>query len=213
MSLKRTFIAACLMILTMMCLKYLSVAEDIKSNKPFSTFPKVIGEWTGKEDRFEEKVYEVLGVDDSFLGHYRAPDGRYVQLYVGFYQSQKEGELIHSPKNCMPGAGWNIVRTSIEELPPSDMNPRKMKTIRLDLKKGDQRQIMLYWFQSRGRIITSEYMEKVYLVLDSITRHRTDGSFVRLMAPVMDGNEQKTVEALKSFTGFLAPILNEYIPS
>jgi EpsI family protein len=213
MSFKRTIIAATIMILTMVCLGYLGSTEDIKSNKPFSTFPRVIGEWTGKEDRFEEKVYEVLGVDDSFLGHYRTADGRYVQLYVGFYQSQKEGEMIHSPKNCMPGAGWKIIRTSIEELAPSDLNPRKMKMIRLDLKKGDQKQIMLYWFQSRGRIITSEYMEKIYLVLDSITRHRTDGSFVRLVAPVMDGNEQKTLEELKGFTGVLVPILNEYIPS
>ena len=113
----------------------------------------------------------------------------------------------------MPGAGWNITKTSIEELNIPDTNPVKMKTIKLILQKGAQKQIVLYWFQSRGRIITSEYMQKIYLVIDSITRHRTDGSFVRLISPVQNGNEAKTLKDLKDFGGLLVPILNDYIPS
>ena len=194
MSFKHTLTASVIMIFTMISLNWLSHAENVYPAKPLSRFPKEIGEWKGKEARFDQKIYDILGVDDSVLCNYQTPDNRQVQLYIGFYQSQREGELIHSPKHWMPGAGWNITKTSIEELNIPDTNPGKMKTIKLILQKGAQKQIVLYWFQSRGRIITSEYMQKIYLVIDSITRHRTDGSFVRLISPVQNGNEAKTLK-------------------
>jgi len=201
------------MILTMVCLSYLSHGENIQPKKPFSTFPMKIGEWTGEEQQFDKRIYDILGVDDSALVNYRTPDGRQAQLYVGFYQSQREGDLIHSPKNCMPGAGWNIIETSLEDLTVSKHNPEKIKLIKLVLIKGSQRQIVLYWFQSRGRIIASEYTKLIYLVIDSITKHRTDGSFVRLIAPVLGGDEEKALKDLKDFAKLLMPILQEYIPS
>jgi len=210
---KRTLIASAMMILTMVCLGYFSHGENIRANKPLSTFPKHIGEWIGKQDVFDERIYDILGVDEYFLCNYTTSDGRQVHLYVGFYQSQREGDLIHSPKHCMPGAGWNIIRTSLEELILPHTNPAKVKMIKLILGKGDQRQVVLYWFQSRGRFIASEYMQKIYLVIDSIMKHRTDGSFVRLISPVIDGDEEKTTEHMKSFTQLLLPILQEYIPS
>ena len=213
MSIKHTLTASVLMILTMVFLNYLSHTEDIRPNKPFSTFPKQIGQWTGEEYHFEERIYKILGVDDYVLGDYRTLDGRQVNLYIGFYQSQREGDLIHSPKHCMPGAGWNIVHTSLEEITIPGTNPAKIKTIKLILQKGSQKQIVVYWFQSRGRIIASEYMQKIYLVVDSIIRHRTDGSFVRLITSVENGDEDKAVNTLKDFAVQLMPILNEYIPS
>lgn len=213
MSFTRILIASTVMILTMFCLRYLSHAENVKPNKPFSSFPKQIGEWVGREARFDERIYAKLGVDDSFLGHYRTSDGHQVELYIGFYQSQREGDLIHSPKNCMPGAGWNIVSTSVEKITIPNNKPQKIKVIKLTLRKGSKRRVALYWFQSRGRFISSEYMQKIYLVIDSITRHRTDGSFVRLISSVIDGDERKTENDLKDFAKLLIPILQEYIPS
>jgi len=190
----------------------MSHVEDIKPNEPFSTFPKQIGQWIGKEEYLDEEIYDILGVDDSFLCNYKTSDGRQVHLYIGFYRSQREGDLIHSPKNCMPGAGWSIIGTSLEELIIPNHNPEKIRLIKLLLQKGAQRQVVLYWFQSRGRFIASEYMQKIYLVIDSIVKHRTDGSFVRLIAPVVGGNEEKTVKDLKRFAKLLIPVLQEYIP-
>ena len=213
MSLKHTLIASVIMILTMVSLNYISHAEIINPNKPFSTFPKQIGEWKGVESRFDQEIYDVLGVDDSILSNYSTSDGRHVQLYIGFYQSQKEGDLIHSPKNCMPGGGWNIVQTSLVEIPMQNTDSGKAKTIKLILQNGSQKQVVLYWYQSRGRIISSEYLQKIYLVIDAITRHRTDGSFVRLIAPVTNGDEEKALNTLKDFATQLMPILTEYIPS
>ena len=197
----------------MVLLNYLNHTEYIHPNKPLSTFPTQIGEWSGEEYCLEEKIYKVLGVDDSFLGNYRTSDGRQVQLNIGFYQSQREGDLIHSPKNCMPGNGWNIVHTSLEEITIPRGNPGKYKVIKLILEKGAQKQVVIYWYQSRGRIINSEYMQKIYLVVDSIARHRTDGSFVRLITSVTHGEEDMGLNVLKDFAVKLIPILYEYIPS
>ncbi len=213
MPFKRTLIASALMLLSMVCLKFMSHVEDIKLKKPFSTFPKKIGDWVGTEEFFDKRIYDILGVDDSFVCNYKASDGGQINLYIGFYRSQREGDLIHSPKHCMPGAGWNIVGTSLEELLVPNHNPEKVESIKLLLQKGVQKQVALYWFQSRGRFIASEYMQKIYLVIDSITKHRTDGSFVRLVAPVASGDEENTVECLKRFAKLIIPILQRYIPS
>ncbi len=210
MSLKHTVIASVLMLVSLAGLRYFSHSEEIHPNKAFSTFPRQIGIWEGKEQFFDQKVYEVLGVSDSFLANYISPEGKSVNLYIGFYQSQREGELIHSPKNCMPGAGWNISRSTIEELETPGFHSGKIRVIKLILEKGQHKQVMLYWFHARGRIISSEYMQKIYLVIDSMTRHRTDESFVRLISY---GDEAEALNTLKEFAKQLMPILHEYIPS
>lgn len=168
------------MLSTAILLGFLSNPEIIKLNKSFDSFPLKIGKWQGIKSRFDRKIYDIVGVDDSILANYRSPQGESINIYVGFYQSQKEGDLIHSPKNCMPGGGWNITDTSIEKINFTNNDSRNV--IKLLLQKGTQKQIVLYWFQSRGRIISSEYMQKIWLVIDSIIKHRTDGSFVRLIS-------------------------------
>jgi EpsI family protein len=213
MTYRQTATIVAIFFATMALLGTVNQSEQIKPNKNFDTFPMSIQGWQGETSRFDEEIYDVLGVDDSILAGYTSPGGDRVELYVGFYQSQKEGDLIHSPKNCMPGAGWNITRTSIE---PVDVvengKPTSINVIQLILEKGEQKQMVFYWFQSRGRVIASEYMQKIWLVIDSITKHRTDGSFVRLISPVTT-DEAKALDTLKAFTRDIFPYLREYIPS
>lgn len=206
---KRTLILAAVMLCGFFLLKYTASSENIVLKKSFSYFPKKINQWQGEKKFFDKKVYDVLGVDDSLLMDYKSPDNEFVQLYIGYYQSQKEGDLIHSPKNCMPGSGWNIVDSGIEKV---DIGEKTIKVIRLNLKKGSSEQTVLYWFHSRGRIISSEYFQKIWLVIDSLTKRRTDGSFVRLITPVKE-NREKSLELLKDFTAEIFPYINEYIPS
>ena len=211
MTFKRTIAFAAVLLFTLLITEFASRSERVEPKRSFDDFPRTIGKWQGRKQRFDPEIYNILGVDDSVLMNFSSPDNRHVNLYVGFYQSQKEGDLIHSPKNCMPGAGWNIVNTRIETVGLADpQNPRKV--IFLELKKGSEKQLMLYWFQSRGRIISSEYWQKIWLVIDSITKRRTDGSFVRLISPVA-GSETQTLETLKAFARQIYPYLNEYIPS
>jgi EpsI family protein len=213
MSFKRTLTVSALMILTMIFMSRINKAQDVPLKQPFSTFPKQIGQWAGKEQRFDSEIYEILGVDDSFLADYRSPEGRLINLYIGFYKSQREGDIIHSPKNCMPGSGWNIVGSQTVNMEIPNTNPGNIEAVKLTLQKGAEKQIVFYWYQSGGRVITSEYLQKIYLVIDSITRSRTDGSFVRLIAPAENNDGKAAEENLKEFTKLLYPILNQYLPS
>jgi EpsI family protein len=112
----------------------------------------------------------------------------------------------------MPGSGWNITDTSLEEIIIPGNKTKKIKAIKLILEKGINKQVVLYWFQSRGRFIASEYWQKIYLVWDAIFKNRTDGSFVRLITSVNDKGVESATESLKSFAVAVIPILNEYIP-
>ncbi len=212
MKLKHTLAIAGVIIATAVVMQYAAHSKDVPPLRPLSDFPVKIDSWAGRTERFDDKIYEILGVDDSFMATYRNPEGGVVQLYVGFYESQREGELIHSPKNCMPGGGWNIVKTSIVPLRIPDRQ-NEIKVIKLTLQKGSERQLVLYWFQSRGRFIASEYLQKIYLVMDSITKNRTDGSFVRLISPVGSLGEEAAFETLEEFAGRVIPVLEDYLPS
>ncbi len=205
----RSLVASSLMLLTAAYLHFGINNRDVPPLKPLSSFPTKIGEWNGKVSHFDKKIYEILGVDDSFLCNYKNPNNQTIQLYIGYYRNQREGDLIHSPKNCMPGAGWDILKSSIVTIYVPSQGPKKV--IEIALYKGNEKMIMLYWFQSRGRTISSEYWQKIYLVIDSVIKHRTDGSFVRLTAPVLK-NEKETTKYLKDFAKELFPILEEYIP-
>ena len=208
----RWFIASMIMLAAMGYLFVFSGNEAVPSRIPLSSFPSVIGTWKGTESHFDQRVYDVLGVDDSILMNYLSPGSNYIQLYVGYYQSQREGDLIHSPKNCLPGAGWLITRTSIENLIVPGNPQRNIDVIRLLMEKDGAKQVVLYWFQSRGRFIASEYLQKIYMVWDSLTKHRTDEAFVRLITPVGPEGETSTTEYLKKFAGQLIPVLETYLP-
>lgn len=201
-----------IMLTTALALSYLNRSEPIKVRKPLSMFPMSIGEWNGKLDHFDDWVYKKIGVDDSALVHYTNENNDYVQLYIGYYASQREGDTIHSPRNCMPGGGWNIAETKRIDLEVPSHNPKTVKVLLLTIQNGLRKQLVLYWFHSRGRVISSEYHQKAYLIIDSITKRRTDGSFVRLISPV-NTDEKKTLKLLKKFASELFPRLDDFLPS
>lgn len=199
------------MVLTLVLFKYSQRSLDVQLSKSLSDFPTKLGEWLGKEAFFDKQVYDILGVDDSFLCNYSTPDGRRLQLFIAYFRSQRQGSLAHSPKNCMPGAGWNIMETSTEQITYTASTPRQIGVTKLVLKKHGEKQILFYWFQSRGRFISSEYSEKIYLVWDSLFKRRTDGSFIRLISPVHH-DEIYTTGYMRRFAQAVIPILEEYVP-
>ncbi len=204
--------AAFILLMGILLLQYSSRSEARHPNRPFSEFPLEIAGWTGEISYFDANVYDVLGVDDSFLASYRDSQNRLVQLYIGFYQSQRKGDLIHSPKNCMPGAGWRI--TEADVIPFREgTGPAGAAAARLTIRQGLHKQQVLYWFHSRGRVISNEYAQKIYLVIDAVTRGRTDGAFVRLISPETEGGQAAATDALLDFSQALMPVLSEFLPS
>ena len=210
---KRIFIVSIILIIGIIFFNLLPESRVIPIKKPLETFPRKIGNWTFSEQViFSDIVTNLLGVDDYIQFEYMSPYKKKIDLYVSYFNSQKEGKGFHSPKNCMPGAGWNVVSCEPEQLKIHHSKPITIKINKMIIQKGSEQAIVFYWFQSRGRFIRSEYMQKIYMVLDSILRCRTDGSFVRIMTPVEKGKEELEMEKLRDFTEQVICILKGYLP-
>lgn len=176
-------------------------------------FPLQLGEWEGVSSVMERQYLDALQLDDYALADYSAVEKAPVNLYVAYYLSPKKGRSSHSPRQCIPGGGWEI--TSFEPLRldrRSDMT-RSLDVNRLVIQKGGQKQIVYYWFKQRERWITSEYRVKFFLFWDSLTRHRADGALVRLVSTVNAGETESMVdERLQTMAGLVTPLLGRYVP-
>ena len=139
-------------------------AELPVARESFDTFPMTIGPWQAVVDPpMDEDILRVLGVDDYLSRAYYQPTGAAVGLYVGFYASQRQGDTIHSPMNCLPGAGWEPVSVGQLEIPNVDGTGRNIVVNRYVIQKGLDRQLVLYWYQNQGRVVASEYWSKAYV--------------------------------------------------
>lgn len=188
----------------------LSHGEAVPLRRPLEEFPFEVGQRRGVGEALPPPVLSVLRVTDYMMRLYASPRHLPIWLYVGYYESQRKGQIIHSPQQCLPGAGWNILSREYLTLRlPGRADPATIN--RVVVGKGPDRQIVLYWYQERGRIVANEYAAKFYLVTDAITRNRTDGALVRLSAPVK-GSEEETVRHLLEFTHLIFPNLTEFLP-
>jgi len=187
--------------------------EIVPQRLAFSEFPVELGEWRGNSRRLERIYLNILKLDDYILSDYVGADGRTVNFYSAYYASQSKGESAHSPRSCLPGGGWLISDLSEKKVEGVSLGKVPLKVNRVIIKRGDDAQLVYYWFQERGRVITSEYMVKWYLFWDALTKNRTDGALVRLTTLVGPGEDLSDAERrLGSFTKQLAGLLSKYIP-
>jgi len=181
-------VAVTMLLVTWGSLQVFSHGEPVLSKKPFAQFPLTIAEkWQGKELGMEQSVLDILKLSDYMMRVYvPSQEGQSrvtpLWLYVGYYQSQRTGSTYHSPKNCLPGSGWQFVETDQVVVPASDTTSILINKVLI--QKGLDKQIILYWYQDRGRVIASEYWAKGYMIWDAMTQNRTDGSLVRISVPV-----------------------------
>ncbi len=200
-------------LITFILLQGATGTHATKISRPLSRFPAKLGSWTLDESRSSSaEVVNLLGVDDYIDYGYKNSDGRLVSLYVGFYESVGGGKGYHSPKNCLPGGGWGIDEIKKVKIFPVNRHGTPVTIAEMIIREGDEYQVVFYWFQNRGRIIASEYWEKIYLVLDALSKKRRDGSFIRLMAYAPDGNIEKTEALLKNFAELAMAELDKYLP-
>lgn len=162
---------------------FLSDVRAVRLRRPLSSVPTTLGPWGSRSIVMEDDIVKNAGVEDYLFRDYTDGQGLSINAYVGFYEAQREGDTAHSPKHCLPGSGWSQVESSEIEFATPGSNGGKTRANRYVIGKEDQRQLVLYWYQGRGRDITNEYEAKVYLVIDSIFRKRSDGALVRIMVP------------------------------
>jgi len=176
------------------------------------TFPLKIGTWQAKESSLPIEVEQALGFDDYVLADY-AQEGssKSVNFYVAYYASQRKGVSPHSPQVCIPGGGWVI--SALGNAPVKLGAAGSVDVVRIIISKDGQRQLVYYWFEQRGRQLSNEYLMKWQLLVDAITRNRTDGALVRVVTPVQP-NEDIAVadERLRQFLQGAEPLLPAYVP-
>ena len=185
--------------------------EQPLPRQPLSSLPRHVAAWTmARETPLEPDVIGALGVDDYVNRVYLDSAGAPVTLYVGYYASQRQGDTIHSPQNCLPGAGWQPVSSRRDVI---DAGGRQVPVNQYVIQKGLDRQVVLYWYEGRGRIVANEYANKLWLMVDAARLHRTNGSLVRVMAPapVADAVPQAEASA-RAFARALIPALDSYLP-
>ena len=168
-------------------------AEIVPAREPLTQLSSQLGGWRqrGSEIRFDKAVEDVLRANDYTMREYTAADGRIANIYVGYYSTQRTGATYHSPQNCLPGAGW--VMSDPEVVTVTTPEGRTFSANRYLLENGVYREVMLYWYQGRGRTEASEYRDKLNTILDSVSRRRTDGAMVRVMTDV--GGDQAAAQA------------------
>jgi EpsI family protein len=184
----------------------------------FDRFPQQIKGWSGQSlPPMDAKVLAVLGADDILNRVYVSPDRAMLGFYVGFYNSQRQGDSIHSPMNCLPGAGWEPMSRSSLAIPVTlREGATAVDANRYVIQKGLNRQLVLYWYQSHGRTVASEYWSKFYLIRDAVRLNRTDAALVRVIVPIdpsaKDG-EMIAERQASDFVKSMFPLLPEYLPS
>src|SRR5579862_1693622 len=183
--------------------------ELVPLHQPLGRLPMTMNRWQGRNDPFEGRIVTALGVSDYLNRAYTDGGGQRVDLYIGYYQSQRTGETIHSPKNCLPGAGWEPVRAGSLTIPM--ISAPSIIVNEYLIEKGPAQYLVLYWYQAHGRVIASEYSGKAWLVLDAITRNRTDEALVRILASTINGEGRARADAVL-FVQELYPRLNKFIP-
>jgi len=187
--------------------------EVIAPRQLLAEFPRQLGPGAGGNVPIPQDALEVLGPGDFLLRVYRnqsLPEP-YVDLFIAYFPSQRAGDTIHSPKHCLPGAGWLPLESGRIKVPLAGKGDVPMN--RYVIGKGEDRQLVLYWYYAHERAVASEYSAKFYLVADSIRMNRSDGAMIRLTTPLRQGeNSDQAQQRLLSFANEVSPQLDRFIP-
>jgi EpsI family protein len=209
MTARRWWIAIALLLAATVAMAKLHHGTVTELNRPLQTFPLEIGDWQGFDQPLTERITAAAGVDSYLSRFYLQPGGDNVGLYVGYYKSQQTGDTIHSPKNCLPGTGWQPLQASEITLRVPD---GRVFPVNLYIVENEREKLLvLYWYQSHGRIISSEYAAKVYMVIDAIRLNRTDSTLVRVTTK-LGRDENKARQLAVSFAEQVIPRLDQIIP-
>jgi EpsI family protein len=172
-----------------------------------TTLPTEIGGRVGRDVRISEQELAVAGVSDYLMRSYLAADTTTGELgfsvYVGYYDSQMQGKTIHSPKNCLPGAGWEALASTRIEVPGPNGPVRVNRYL---MQNGDARALVLYWYQGRGRVEGNEYVVKWDLLRDAALRQRSDEALVRIVVGVLSDVESASQIAVEAASAIIAPV-------
>jgi EpsI family protein len=200
--------------------RYFATKPVIPPRRTFAEFPLAIADWTcPKREVMDQAVEENLGVTDYLICTFtRGKTSLPVGVYVGYHQSQVREEgggagenSIHPPAHCLPGSGWDIIATDVEEIDLPGFPHGAAKVNRLVIAKGDLRQLVYYWYQGRGRVTAEGWKKIVYVGLDRATRGRTDEALVRFTIPIRK-KDRPAERAFEELAPLVVARLADFVP-
>jgi EpsI family protein len=205
----RLLLIAFVLLSACLALNTISHGEKLVPHEPVRAIPYAVSGWLGREQPYDEELMQEAGVTDYTNRLYLRGTELPVQVYVAYYASQRSGDTIHSPKNCLPGTGWDPVESGYAQvlIPPN----RKITVNRYVVEKYQEKQLVFYWYQGRGRITANEYASRFAMMADAISKNRTDGALVRLATSMQDGQRQAE-SRLVEFTRSILPGIDDVIP-
>ena len=179
-------------------------------DRPLSEFPVKVGEWRMvREDIFSPEIMAILRPTDYMSRDYVDGKGHRVTLYIGYHGGRKGNGGIHSPRNCLPSAGWYT--NSTELVPIRLLDGRDIEVVDTVMSKNVYTVSFYYWYQVRGGILTNEYALKLSEIWNSLVSRRKDASFIRISMPIQDGDEE-TTETLNDFVRVFYPVISGWLP-
>jgi EpsI family protein len=192
---------------------FASRRETVPPVEPLLLFPSVIGEWLIYRDLpLEKEVLEVLKADDTLNRFYvNQTTHEMADLYIAYFRTQRYGQSPHSPKNCLPGSGWEPVKEDFLSVSVPDWD-MPITVNRYVVQHGDQKSVTLYWYQSHNRVIAAEYAAKFWAVADSIRYRRSDTALVRIVVPVGPAGIDVAERTATSFVQAVFPALLRQLP-
>jgi EpsI family protein len=207
----RVGLSLSLLIGALLVLHLRSPGEAVPIRKSLDSFPSAVGAWQAREGvLLEPDILNVLKAKEYLLRRDQDPSGRSVWLFIAYWDTLRKGVTPHSPRNCLPGSGWEPLEASMVTIPlPQPLTPIMVN--RYLIQKDRDQQVVLYWYQSQGKAIAGEVAARVQLVKNSIARHRTDGALVRISSPVY-GSVQDTSDRLVRYVQAMYPALGDYLP-
>ena len=194
--------------------------EIVPPSRPLESMPTTLGSWKlAQTGVIEQEILDVLKADDILNGMYctsRSPECTKTGegsagLFVAAFRTQRTGKAPHSPKNCLPGSGW--VRISSGELPIDVGRGEPISVNRYVVASGSQQSLVLYWYQSRDRVVADEFKAKLWVIRDAIRLNRTDTALVRVVVPIVNRDEAKAEATATDFVKSFYSTLLEYLPS
>jgi EpsI family protein len=180
---------------------------------PLSQLPVVIGGWTGADQAIDQETRAVLGAGDFLQRIYtQGPTVAPISLFIGYFPTQRTGQTIHSPKHCLPGAGWTFESSDYVDL--TDANGKPHRVGEYVITNSEAKQFVIYWYQAHGRSVANEYLAKLYMASDAIRMNRTDGALIRVITPIASSSDLPVAKKrAEAFTMQLAPLLPRFIPN
>jgi EpsI family protein len=187
--------------------------EAIPPGRPLADFPRNVGPWRlQKEGVIDAEIQEILKADDLLSRYYVDPQGqRGAELYIAAFRSQRNGKAPHSPKNCLPGNGWTSEAEG--EITVDTGTGVTIPVNRYVVQHGENRSVVLYWYQSRDRSVADEYKAKFWVIADAIHYNRTDTAIIRVTVPVLNRDPSQAEQTAVDFVQAFYSTIRQFLPA